>query len=271
MRLKHLTYLAGLAVLLSPVACTRDKDDSLEKALVNIDQRLQKIETRLDSRGAPTRAGTRAPRRAQRPPGPDPKKVYSVPVAGSPYKGAEHAKVTVVQAYQFSCGYCEKVRPTLDKLLDDYAGDIKVVYRYLGSATPPAMAACAAQKQGKFEQMYTDIWDKAYKGKRDLSRDKMLALAVGLQLDIEKFKTDSESQACRTQVAKDQQVLRSFGARTTPNFFINGRFLSGARPIEFFKALIDEELKKANAAVARGVPVAEYYQREVLAKGLKRL
>ena len=50
-----------------------------------------------------------------------------------------------------------------------------------------------------------------------------------------------------------------FGARGTPNFFINGRNLRGAQPIEAFKSVIDEEIKKADAKIAAGTPRGQVY------------
>ena len=47
-------------------------------------------------------------------------------------------------------------------------------------------------------------------------------------------------------------AAQKFGARGTPNFFINGRNFRGAQPIEAFKSVIDEELKKADAQDGRG-------------------
>jgi hypothetical protein len=53
----------------------------------------------------------------------------------------------------------------------------------------------------------------------------------------------------------------------TPSFFINGRYMAGARDIADFQALIDEELAKANAAIKRGVKPEKVYETEVLGKG----
>ena len=50
------------------------------------------------------------------------------------------------------------------------------------------------------------------------------------------------------------------GARGTPAFFINGRFLSGAQPVEAFAKLIDEELEKAKALEGEGVPRSQVYE-----------
>ena len=97
----------------------------------------------------------------------------------------------------------------------------------------------------------------------------MLGFANELQLDTTKFKADMKE--CNGLVSKDMKELQQLGVGATPSFFINGRFLSGAMPIEYFSALIDEELKKASDKVSAGTPAAQYYQQWVVDKGLKTL
>jgi hypothetical protein len=72
-------------------------------------------------------------------------------------------------------------------------------------------------------------------------------------------------------VQTDMKDLQKFGVGATPSFFVNGRFMSGAMPIDNFVTLIDEELKKANERVQQGTPAAEYYNQWVIAKGQKTL
>jgi predicted DsbA family dithiol-disulfide isomerase len=150
---------------------------------------------------------------------------------------------------------------------------VKVVYKHLivhpSVATTPALAACAAHRQGKFHEMEKLIWEKGFNANRNLGEDNMLALAKEAGLDVAKLKADMTGE-CQKIVEKDQAELRAVGARGTPAFYINGRFLSGAQPIERFKAIIDEELKKADETIKKGEATADsYYQKVVLDKGKK--
>ena len=133
---------------------------------------------------------------------------------------------------------------------------------------PPALATCAADKQGKFYEMYELIWEK---GRADMSAEGMSKLAKELGLNVEKFNADMSGE-CRKVVQQDQQQMAAVGVGGTPAFFINGRFLSGARPIEQFKAVIDEELAKAEKRIGKdGVSAGNYYDKWVLEKGKKSL
>jgi predicted DsbA family dithiol-disulfide isomerase len=98
----------------------------------------------------------------------------------------------------------------------------------------------------------------------------MLSYAQQIGLNADKFKADMKGE-CVQLVQKDQHELAAFGVGATPAFFVNGRYMVGAMPIDNFATLIDEELKKANAAIAAGTPAASYYQQVVLDKGLKQL
>lgn len=159
--------------------------------------------------------------------------------------------------------------------MKDYEGDIKVVYKHYvvhpKTATTPALAVCAAHKQGKFSAMEHDIWEKGFKQNRNLSADNMEKIAKELGLDMSKFKADMNGAECKKRVQTDQAQLAAVGARGTPAFFINGRFLSGAQPVDRFKVIIDEELKKANAAIKKGAKVETYYNEFILKKGLKKI
>jgi predicted DsbA family dithiol-disulfide isomerase len=138
-------------------------------------------------------------------------------------------------------------------------------------ASLPAYAACAAQQQGKFEAYERAVWDKLY-GKTDYTEDNLTGLAKELGLNTDKFKKDMSSDACKGQVQEQMKRLSAVGVGGTPAFLINGRFLSGARPVEQFKAIIDEELKKAETAIAAGKASAEnYYQKMVVEQGKKSL
>ena len=131
-------------------------------------------------------------------------------------------------------------------------------------ARTAALAACAAQQQGKFWEMEDAIWKNAWPNDRlddtKLEEASLTQLAVGLGLKPERFALDLASDRCRDDVDNDQQLLKSLGMSGTPSFFINGRYLSGAQPIERFRALVDEEMLKADAAIKKGTRATRYYE-----------
>ncbi len=272
--MKKLALLAALAL----TACQADTKNLNDK----IDRLEKKVDQLIAQGGRP---GAAQPSRPARPE-PDRAKTYAVPVDGDPFDGPADAKVTIVKAYDYACPYCEKVRDTMDQLRKKYGNDLRIVFKQFvvhpQVATAGALAFCAAAKQGKALQMDALLWEKGFKG-RQFDKDDgaqkcwesangcpvVLGFAQELQLDQNKFKQDMKD--CQGQMQKDMQQLQQLGVAATPSFFINGRFVSGAMPIENFTALVDEEMKKANERIQQGTPQAQYYQQWVLDKGLKSL
>ncbi len=91
-----------------------------------------------------------------------------------------------------------------------------------------------------------------------------------LGLDVPRFQADLASPLSAATIERDQELAGGLGLNGTPAIFINGRRLpGGAAPIESFKALIDEELAKAEAMVRAGTPPSDVYAR-IIAKEVRR-
>jgi len=99
-------------------------------------------------------------------------------------------------------------------------------------------AAEAAHRQGKFWEMHDKIFEK----QREMSPEKYLEYAAELSLDVEQFKKDLTSAEVKSRIDADTKDAQKVGATGTPAFFVNGFFLSGAKPFEAFKEIIDKEL-----------------------------
>lgn len=248
----------------------------------SIERRLDELDERLDAVGAAGAepAESAAGRYPGKRGGPDPKAVYAVDIRGDAWEGTRDAAVTVVEAIDFAGPYCHKVRPTLEQLLKDYKGDIKIVYKHYlvfpRISTDAARAACAASRQGKFVEMHDSIWKEAYlpyRSSRDethFSAGAMRALAQRIGLRMRRYDHDVAG-SCNADVATDMAAFQKVGVSGVPAFFINGRHLRGAQPLAQFKALIDEELKLARERIARGeATAANYYQKFVVSRGKAR-
>ncbi|HEY4060207.1 MAG TPA: thioredoxin domain-containing protein, partial [Kofleriaceae bacterium] len=260
--------LVLLSLATALVACQSDTKD-LNRKMDEMQKDMREMKAMIAKGGGGAGAAQQQrPQRAE----PDRAKVYAVPVEGDPMNGKADAKVTLVKAYDYACPYCEKVRDTMDQLKQKYGDDIRIVYKQLvvhpRNAMAGALAFCAANKQGKALQMDQALWDKGFKQRQFDNSDVAAAEAGGSAapggagkcwdapegcknvvgfaqeipgIDINKFKADMKGE-CQQIVQKDMADLQKFAVAATPSFFINGRFLSGAMPIENFTALVDEEL-----------------------------
>ncbi|HIG02363.1 MAG TPA: hypothetical protein EYQ66_13830 [Myxococcales bacterium] len=183
-----------------------------------------------------------APRR-----GPDPAKAYAVNTKGSPAKGgAANAPVTLVEFSDFQCPFCSRVTGTLDQIEKAYGDKVRIVFKHLPlrmhSRAPMAHAASeAANRQGKFWEMH----DLIFENQRDLSEAAYLRYAGQIGMDVDQFKKDMASASVKARVDADAAEAAKLGVTGTPGFFVNGYFLSGAKPFSEFKRVIDEQIAKS--------------------------
>ncbi|MGE5186269.1 MAG: DsbA family protein [Acidobacteriota bacterium] len=229
---------------------------------------LENLTARIVKLEAAPRAAARAMRRE-----PDRAAVYAVPIAGSPTYGSPKAKVTMVMAMDFACPYCRRAFDTVDDLRKMYGNDLRVVYKAMvvhpATATHAAIAACAANHQGKWRELAQLLWTKSFDA-HDFADATIDKLAAEAKLDMTRYGKDVAG-GCPQEVRDEQAALVKLGVGATPSFFINGRFMAGAMPQRDFETLIDEELAKAKTAIGKGVKPEKYYDQEIVAKGLTAL
>ncbi len=203
-----------------------------------------------------------------RPGQPDPKAVYKVPLqGGEPQHGPSDALVTIVEFSDFECPFCGRVEPTLTQVQNKYGKDVRVVWMnnplpFHKNAKPAATAALEAQAQ-KGDKGFWAMHEKLFANQKALTEADLEKYAKEIGLDMKKFKAALESDKYADTIKKQQALATSLGARGTPAFFINGRNLRGAQPLPAFEALVDEELAKAKALVAKGTPRSEVYEKTI--------
>lgn len=228
--------IVGAALLLSSSV----KDVGVE--LAGLQGEASSIRYAIEQAGksapGPTAAAARPRRR-----GPDPDRSYTLNIEGSPSKGPEQAKVTLIEFSDFQCPFCKRVTPTLERIEKEYEGQVRVVFKHLPlsihSKAPAAHAAAeAAHQQGKFWEMH----DKIFANQREMSEQNYEKWAAELGLDVDQFKRDRVAADTAKRVERDSSEAAALGVTGTPAFFINGKFLSGAQPFEAFKARIDAAL-----------------------------
>jgi protein-disulfide isomerase len=170
-----------------------------------------------------------------------------VSINGAPFKGSEKATITIVKFEDFQCPYCKTVQPTYQELLKRYDGKVRLVHKDLPldaihpQARQAAEAARCAAEQGKFWEYHDKLY--ANSPKADVEELKSYAKEVGL--NAASFDQCYGSGKFRAAVQKDLNDGAQLGLTGTPTFFINGREISGAQPVEAFAAIIDEELGQA--------------------------
>ena len=185
--------------------------------------------------------------------------VYKVEIpAHAPVWGAEDALVTMVLFDDFECPFCSRLYGTYEQLKKDYEGKIRIAFINLPlgfhkKAKDAACLAAAAGKQGKFWEVYSFLFTKQKEWNRVPDFKEWLETnKADIPADWEALKKDMESKEIEKIVEEDMKAASALGLRGTPASFVNGRFISGALPIDSFKKVIDEEHKKAEGKGLKG-------------------
>ncbi|MEW6431854.1 MAG: thioredoxin domain-containing protein [Myxococcota bacterium] len=165
--------------------------------------------------------------------------------ARGPSRGPDNAKVTIVEFSDFECPFCSKAEDSVNQVMEQYAGKVKLVFRHFPLSFHPhaakaAEAAMCAEEQGKFWEMHKVLFANQQK----LGVEDLKAHAATLGLDAAKFNACLDGGSKKALVDADQKAGTEAGVNGTPAFFINGKMLSGALPFPEFKKVIDAELAK---------------------------
>jgi len=205
-----------------------------------------------------------APKRGdKKKPKQDSKTVWKVPAGDSPVKGNKNALVTIVEFSEFQCPFCSKVLPTTTKLLETYGDKVRIVWKdnplpFHKRANPAAALAREAFAQ-KGADGFWKAHDLMFANQKKLEDADLKGYAEKLGLNVDKVMTAIQNRTYNAKISADQALAADLQASGTPHFFINGRRLVGAQPFEKFKTIVDEEIKKSQALIEKGVKPAELY------------
>ncbi len=168
-----------------------------------------------------------------------------IDIGDVPAIGDDSAKVTIVEFSDYQCPFCKRVRPTIWRLVDEYEGKLKYVFldfplSFHRDAKKAHEAARCAGDQGKYYEYNKKLFDN----QSNLMPNDLKKYAKQLDLDLNKFDHCLDTGTHAALVEEMIEKGAKAGVSGTPAFFINGIMLSGARPYESFKELIDMEIEK---------------------------
>lgn len=147
--------------------------------------------------------------------------------------------VTVVEFFDYNCGYCKQMFPAvMETLADD--GKIRLVLKELPILGPPsefaAKAALASRKQGKYSEFHQAL----LKSKGGLSEALIMTIAKDVGLDPEQLRTDMQDKSIRDIIERNRDLARDLQINGTPAVFVGENFYPGALSKENLLVAIDE-------------------------------
>ncbi|MGQ0528053.1 MAG: DsbA family protein [Alphaproteobacteria bacterium] len=144
----------------------------------------------------------------------------------NPSIGPKDAKVTVIEFFDFNCGYCKQAYADIAKLRKEHK-EVRFVFKELPILSPTSKLASewalAAHRQGKYFEYHAALM--GHKGAYDEAL--MKKIGADLKLDVEKLAKDAADPAIAAELDKNQQVANDIGIRGTPGFIVNGKSYPG--------------------------------------------
>ena len=180
-------------------------------------------------------------------------------VADRPGKGPSDAAVTIVEFSDFQCPYCANAAETIEKVIARNSENVRLVYVQfpLESIHPWARAAsiasiCAANQSN---DAFWTLHDAYFEHQQELDSQNIIEKSTeylgSSNIDMSAWSScasdqdSDEYKSASTQVDESLQLGIANGVNSTPGFFINGRYISGAQSPEIFQELIDLALSEA--------------------------
>lgn len=165
-------------------------------------------------------------------------------------KGSQNSKIELIEYSDFQCPACAGYYPYVKEMMVEYGDKIKFAYRHFPlqqhlNAPLAARAAEAAGKQGKFWEMHDLLFENQNSwANNSKPNDIFVGFASQLNLDVEKFQKDADSEEIKNKVGNDLKNGLKAGVNSTPTFFLNGKTLNpNAMSPQKLKELIDAATK----------------------------
>ena len=144
--------------------------------------------------------------------------------------GNPDGDVTLVEFFDYRCGYCKRFAPTLAKIKKDDP-KIRVVYKEFPVLGPDSMrgalAALAARNQGR----YLEFHEALMRVRGALNEEILMKVARSVGLDTERLKKDMESTKIRDIIGKTRRLAAALSINGTPAVIVGNQIARGAVPL----------------------------------------
>ncbi len=167
----------------------------------------------------------------------------------TPVAGNADGTVTIVEFFDYRCGYCKQVAPTLAKLLASES-KLRVVFKELPILGPDSIVAAkaglAAHRQGAYLKFHQALMAST----GPITPDAIERLALKLGLDPAKLKADMESPEVEALIENNRKLAEAIGVEATPAFVIGSEVVPGALSEAGFRTLIEAQKTAARPKAA---------------------
>jgi protein-disulfide isomerase len=163
-----------------------------------------------------------------------------------PIAGAANGDVTLVEFFDYRCGYCRSMAGNLRTLVDT-DDRLRFVFKELPVLGPESVvAAKAALAAAKLDHDRYYDFHMALMQTKDLSRDSVLGLAVAKGYDRDAMSAEMDAAWVQERLDANQALAESLGINGTPSFVVGSTLIPGAVDIGRLAQLVQDERKASN-------------------------
>ncbi|WNK01214.1 DsbA family protein [Thalassospiraceae bacterium LMO-JJ14] len=159
----------------------------------------------------------------------------------SPVGGNAKGDVTVVEFFDYRCGYCKRVHDTvMDTVGSD--GNVRLVYKEFPILGPESLIASRAAL-GVFlniREKYVPFNDALMRAKGGLNEEKILDIAGSIGLDKDAVKKHMSDPRIDTELRHNMALAEALGINGTPAFVVNNTLVPGALDRDTLQRLIKD-------------------------------
>ncbi len=157
----------------------------------------------------------------------------------SPVSGNPKGDVTVVEFFDYRCGYCKRVAAAVTQLQKDDP-EVRIVYKdfpILGDASElAARAALAAGLQNK----HLAFHEALLASKHEVNKNELLRIAKEVGLDIQRLEKDMAKPEWEAVIKKNRALASALGITGTPGFIAGTELVPGAVNLDGLKSLVSQ-------------------------------
>jgi protein-disulfide isomerase len=155
--------------------------------------------------------------------------------------GNPKGDVTLVEFFDYNCGFCKGALPTLVDLMKD-DGKLKVVLKEFPVLGPgsveAAKVAVAVRMQDKGGKKYLDFHQKLLGGRGKADKARALAVAKEVGMDMARIEKDMASDEARLSLEESLKLAETLGLNGTPSYVVGDDVVVGAVGMEALRGKI---------------------------------
>ncbi|MDA9930254.1 DsbA family protein [Alphaproteobacteria bacterium] len=162
---------------------------------------------------------------------------------GDPVMGNPEGSFTIYEFSDYNCGYCKRVFPTLQALIDE-DDDIRLVIKEFPilsqSSVLAAQAGIATQAQGVFDDFHSAMMT----GRGAITMDSILEAAEDAGANLDQLQADMNSPQVAAIINRTRSVAQNLEISGTPGLIIGSQVIPGAIDLDQMRQAVAEERAK---------------------------